>query len=115
MASLEDIDLEQRDQLALLMKELSENPETRKEALRLTKKVRPNLTIPELDIEDHTNSKISAAEEKVMKLESQIREREAREELEKRRNKLKEKGLAQSDEDIEQIEKLMLEQGMTNH
>jgi hypothetical protein len=115
MASLEDLSLEQRDELALLMKELSDNPETRKEALRLTKKVRPNLTIPELDIEEHTNSKISAAEEKVMRLESQIREREAREELEKRRNKLKEKGLAQSDEDIEQIEKLMLEQGMTNH
>ena len=29
MASLEDLSLEQRDELALLMKELSDNPETR--------------------------------------------------------------------------------------
>jgi hypothetical protein len=115
MASLEDINVEQRDELALLMKELADNPETRKETLKLTKKLRPNLPIPELDIEEHTNSKISAAEEKVMKLEAEIREKEARAELEKRRNKLKEKGLAQSDEDIEQIEKIMLEQGVTNH
>ena len=101
MASLEDLSLEQRDELALLMKELSDNPETRKEALRLTRKVRPNLTIPELDIEDRTDSAISASEQRIMKLESQIREKEAREELNKRRTSLKEKGLAQSDEDIE--------------
>ena len=46
--SLEDISLEQRDELALLMKNLAEDPATRKEVLRLTKKVRPNLPIPEL-------------------------------------------------------------------
>lgn len=115
MASLEDLSLEQKDELALLMRELSENPETRKEALKLTKKVRPNLHIAELDIEERTDSRLSAQEQEIMKLQAQIREKEAKEELEKRRSRLKEKGLAQSDEDIEQIEKLMLEQGMTNH
>ena len=43
--SLENLSLEQRDELALLMKQLAENPETRKDALRLTKKLRPDLPI----------------------------------------------------------------------
>ena len=57
--SLEDMSFEQRDQMALLMRELSDNPETRKEILRLTRKVKPGLIIPELDIEDHTSSAVS--------------------------------------------------------
>jgi hypothetical protein len=37
------------------------------------------------------------------------------EELQKRRNSLKQKGLASSDDDIKGIEKIMLERGITNH
>jgi hypothetical protein len=44
--SLEDLSFEQRDELALLMKDMAENPSTRKEVLRLTKKLRPNMPIP---------------------------------------------------------------------
>jgi hypothetical protein len=113
--SLEDLSLEQRDELALLAKQLSDNPSTRKEFLRMTKKVRPELSVPELDIEDYTEKKVSAAEERVMKLENQLREKDAREELNKRRESLKLKGLDRNDDEIEQIEKLMLEKGMTNH
>ena len=113
--SLEDISLEQRDELALLMKELAENPTTRKEALRLTKKVRPNLPIPELELEDYTEQKVTAAEERVMQLEAKLREKDAREELQKRRDRLIKKGLAQSEEDIESIEKIMLEKKISDH
>ena len=52
--SLEDMSFEQRDQLALLMRELSDNPATRKDVLRLTKQIKPDLVIPELDIENTT-------------------------------------------------------------
>ena len=113
--SLEDISLEQRDELALLMKELAENPSTRKEALRLTKRLRPNLPIPELEIEDYTEQKVSAAEDRVMQLEAKLKEKEALEELQKRRDKLIKKGLASSDDDIQQIEKIMLEKNISNH
>ena len=113
--SLEDLSYEQRDELALLMKELADNPATRKEALRLTKKVRPNLPIPELEIEDYTEKKVSKAEERVEQLEAKLREKEALEELQKRRDRLIKKGLAQSDEDIEQIEKIMLEKKISDH
>jgi len=108
--SLEDLSLEQRDELAMLSKQLSDNPATRKEFLRLTKKVRPDLSVPELDIEDNTNTKISAAENRVQALEAKLRERDAVSELEKRRAKL-----GRSAEEVAEIEKLMLDKGMTNH
>jgi hypothetical protein len=52
--SLEDLTPEARDELALLAKQLSENPETRKDFLRQVKKVKPEMPIPELEIEDYT-------------------------------------------------------------
>ena len=113
--SLENMSLEQRDELALLMKQLSENPETRKEALRLTKKLRPDLPMPELEIEDYTEKAVSKANQRVEELERKLQEKEAHENLDKRRNSLMEKGLIDSKSDIEEIEKIMLEKGITNH
>ena len=113
--SLEDMSFEQRDQMALLMRELSDNPETRKEILRLTKKVKPGLVIPELDIEDHTHNAVSAANKRVEDLEAKMREKEAVEDLNKRRMNLIKKGLIQDESEIEQVEKIMLDKGITNH
>ena len=113
--SLEDLSLEQRDELAMLARQLADNPATRKQFLRMTKQVKPEMSIPELDMEDFTNTKVSAAEERVMGLEAKLRERDAREELQKRRDSLIKKGLARNESDIDEIEKLMLEKGMTNH
>jgi len=113
--SLEDISFEQRDELALLMQQLSNNPETRKDLLRLAKKVRPDLPVPELEIESHTNSMVEKAEQRVQALEAKLRQKEALEDLKARRNSLKSKGLVQTDEDIQAVEKIMLEKGVTNH
>jgi hypothetical protein len=113
--SLEDMSFEQRDQMALLMRELSDNPETRKEILRLTKKVKPGLVIPELDIEDHTHNAVSAANKRVEDLEAKMREKEAVEDLNKRRMSLIKKGLIQDESEIEHVEKIMLDKGITNH
>jgi len=113
--SLEDISLEARDELALLAKQLSDNPETRKEFLRLTQRVKPNMVIPELQLEDFTNKKVNQAEERVMQLENKLREKDIREHLESKRRALKANGIARTDEDIQEIEKIMLEQGITSH
>ena len=113
--SLEDMSFEQRDQMALLMRELSDNPDTRKEILRLTKKVKPGLVIPELDIEEHTQSAVSAANKRVEDIEAKMREKEALADLESRRMKLIKKGLIQDESEIEQVEKIMLDKGITNH
>ena len=59
--SLEDLSLEDRDQLALLAKQLAENPATRKQMLQLTKQVRPDMPIPELEIEETSRKQIGRA------------------------------------------------------
>lgn len=113
--SLEDMSFEQRDQLALLMRELSDNPATRKDVLRLTKQIKPDLVIPELEIESTTKSYVEKLEQKLMDREAKDREQDAVRDLEARRNKLMKKGLVQSEDDIHEVEKVMLEKGITNH
>ena len=113
--SLEDLSFEQRDQMAALMRELSDNPQTRKDVLRLTKKIKPDLVIPELEIEETTTSAVSEARKELDSLKAQLAQRQAEEDLDKRRNSLIKKGLAQNDEDVEAIEKVMLEKKIADH
>jgi hypothetical protein len=113
--SLEDLTPEARDELALLAKQLSENPDTRKDFLRQVKKMKPEMPIPELEIEDYTRHAVEKANDRVAQLEARLREKDALDELNKRRSKLKSKGLIDNDSDIEEVEKVMLEKGITNH
>lgn len=113
--SLENYSPEAISELAALSKRLSEDPSTRKEFLRLTKRVHPDLPVPEIEMEDAVEKRVRAAEDQVSKLQAQLKSRDVREELTKRRNNLKSKGFAQSDDDILEIEKLMTEKGIGNH
>jgi len=113
--SLENLSLEARDELAALAQTLAENPDTRKDFLRMTKKVKPDLPIPELDIEDYTHRAVSKSEDRVQALEAKIREKEAMEELQKRRQSLMKKGLISNESEVNDVEKIMLERGITNH
>ena len=113
--SLENYSPEAIEELAALSKRLSEDPATRKDFLRLTKRVHPDLPVPEIEMEEAVNQRASAAEQRVAQLEAKLKQREVRDELNKRRNALKEKGYVQSDEEILEIEKLMTEKGIANH
>ena len=113
--SLENISLEARDELAALAQQLAENPSTRKEFLRMTKKVKPDLPIPELEIEESTHAAVSKAEQRVQQLEAKLREKDALAELDKRRQALLKKGLITSEDEVKDVEKIMLERGITNH
>jgi hypothetical protein len=113
--SLENMSFDERDSLAELSKKLADNPKTRKAFLRLTKEVNPELTIPEIEIEDSTSSALMKMQNENDTLRNKFREREALDDLEKRRNNLMKKGLAKSDDDVAAIEKVMLEEGITNH
>lgn len=113
--SLENLSPDARDELAALAQTLAENPATRKQFLRMTKQVKPDLPIPELEIEESTHKAVSQAESRVQALEAKLREKEAIEELKNRRESLMKKGLIKSEDDIEGVEKLMLEKGITNH
>ena len=113
--SLENLSLEARDELAQLAQTLAENPDTRKDFLLMTKKVKPDLPIPELDIEDYTHKAVSRSEDRVQALEAKLREKEAMEELQKRRQSLMKKGLISNESEVDDVEKIMLERGITNH
>ena len=113
--SLENLSLEARDELAALAQTLAENPETRKDFLRMTKRVKPDLPIPELDIEDYTHKAVSRSEDRVQALEAKLREKEALEELQNRRQSLMKKGLIANESEVSDVEKIMLERGITNH
>lgn len=115
MPSLEDMAPEARDELALLARRLAENPATRKDFLRLTKKATPELPIPELEIEDTVYAATNQAHARVEQLEQKLREKEAMEELTRRRQSLVKKGKVSDESEIEQVEKIMLERGITNH
>ena len=113
--SLENLSLEARDELAALAQTLAEDPETRKDFLRMTKRVKPDLPIPKLDIEDYTHRAVSRSEDRVQALEAKLREKEAIEELQKRRQSLMKKGLISNESEVGDVEKIMLERGITNH
>jgi hypothetical protein len=115
MASLEDLTPEARDELASLARELADNKDTRADFLRLTKRARPNVPVPEIDIEDRVAGIESRSAERISELEGRLKEKEAKEELNRRRRVLLDKKKVEKDEDVAEVEKIMLEKGITNH
>jgi hypothetical protein len=113
--SLENYSPEQVNELAALALDLSNNPKTRKSLLRLTKEVRPDLVTPELEIEDYTEKKVSQANQRVEDLEAKLREKELKENLKEKRDALLKKGLIDNESDIEEVEKVMLENKIADH
>lgn len=111
MASLED---QMTKDLADLARDLSQNPNTRNDFLRLTQKVRPDVPLPEIAMEDAVKKAVAEETTKREALEKRLAEKEAKEELERRRQKLIADGKATLEE-IPAIEKMMLEKGMTSH
>jgi hypothetical protein len=113
MSSLEDLSFEQRDELALLVKKMSDDPKIRPKFLGLVREINPDMPIPELDIEAKTNNAVLRAEQRVNELENKLREKDAVQDLEARRNRLIKRGL--SEQDIPEVEKIMIDKGITNH
>ena len=113
--SLENLSLEARDELAQLAQTMADNPKTREAFLRLTKEVNPDLQIPEIQIKDMTRSELDAMRKENEALQAKFKEREAVDELNKRRSSLVKKGLINSEDDIPEIEKIMMEKQIHNH
>jgi len=112
--SLENVDFSARDELAMLAKELAENPSTRADMLRLTRKVRPDLPIPELEIEDKLAKHHDAQAKELEAMRVERARDKAEQQLKEKRAKLKaERGLG--DEDVERIEKVMMEKRIPDH
>ena len=113
--SLEDVSYEARDELARLAKQLSDSPETRTQFLKLAQKVRPDVVMPEVEMEERYTQKFHDFEQKLATRDAKQAERDAMENLEYRRKSLIEKGFVSNREEIQEVEKLMLDKGITNH
>jgi hypothetical protein len=112
--SLEGLSAEQITGLASLAKGLGDNPKTRKDFMRLVKSGNPDLSIPEVDLPDEIMSRIETEAKKREALEAQLLEASVREQVRERRELLKrQKNL--SDAQVEDVEKMMVEKGISNH
>ena len=81
MSSLEDLSPEARDELALIARQLAENPQTRNDFLRMTKKVKPDITIDTIDLEDKFSAQLQRRDEEVQELRAKLMEKDALESL----------------------------------
>lgn len=103
--NLEDYSAEELAQMAGTYNALLTNPETREVALRLTKKVNPGLSIPEVDLKDQARAEFKRMDDRHEKLENEIRMRDARDRINGERSGLRNQGF--DDNDIAEIEKVM--------
>jgi hypothetical protein len=79
--SLENLSLEAQAELAALAKSLAEDPKTRKQFCNWTKQVRPDVPIPEIEIEERTNAVLETANKRVESLEAKLRAKTLRKNL----------------------------------
>jgi hypothetical protein len=120
MATLEDMTVDQLLAYAKqaesrdgLIRALTSNPETREMIQRAIKKIAPQTSIPELDARESVRAEIATEREERLKLERQIMERDARDNVKERRATIKSK-YKLSDADVEGVEKLMVEDKEVN-
>jgi len=111
--SLENYSVDQITELASLADSLAKNPKTRESFLRLTKTANPNTPIPEIDIQDQMRSFAKPIVDKMQSLEQQLSQNNIKENIMSKRTSLYEKGFKK--DEVEQIEKLMLEKQIPNH
>jgi hypothetical protein len=107
-ASLEDFTDEQRDSMAATYKSLIDNPETRELALRLTKKVNPEASIPEIELKDAARAEFKRIADRQDAADAKLLERDAEQRVKEARLALREQGF--SKEDIAAIETIIIEE-----
>lgn len=111
--SLEGLTPEAIQGLALTAKSMLENPATRRETLALVKRVDPSQNIPEIDLPAQFTTLLDEERTARKKIEDEVRDDRIRRDVEKQRNKITAKGIAEAD--VEKVEKLMVDRGITNH
>jgi hypothetical protein len=112
--SLEGLTPEAIADLAALSKSLSDNPKTRGHFLNLLKHADPSMSIPEVDIPARVAAASQPYREKLAAMEAKQMERDVMDNIrERRQNLMDSKGLSKAD--VAEVEKLMVERGISNH
>jgi DNA-binding protein H-NS len=102
------------EELAKLSIDLFNSPETKSAVLPLLKKVRPGLALPELDLQEQIGSATAEMSKKIQELQEKLARSETENQIREKRDALINKGLA-SREELPEIEKLMVEDGISDY
>jgi hypothetical protein len=113
--ALENLSESARDEMAALVDRLNNDPSTHNAFLRMAKKVTPGLPVPELEMEDRTNDALRKAYERIDSMSAKQAERDAIDTLKDRRQSLLRKGLVKSEDEIQEVEKIMVEKKISDH
>lgn len=115
MPSLEDLSVDEllqrakaTEQSDLLLAQLANNPATREETLRLVKKLRPALSIPEIDAKDAVLVTVETSNKRIEALEQQLQTREIHDRIRNMRETTKTK-YKLDESDLAGVEALMVD------
>lgn len=112
--SLENLSPQARDELALLAKQMSDDPDVRPHFLAYAKKVRPELVIPEIEMRSQAEKAFEQRDKEIREIKAQLAEKEAMEEVQRRRQDIVRKGKVR-EEEIAEVEKVMVEKKIADH
>ena len=112
-ASLENYTEEQVEQMAATYRAIVSNPETRDLALRLTKKVNPDASIPEIELKDAAAAEFKKRDDRNDALEAGILLRDAKDRIRDERTALRDKGY--NTDQISAIEKIMTDERIASY
>lgn len=108
----DEMSLEDLAQLGRTYQKVLEHPETRDVALRATKKA-TGISVPETDLKDMALAEFRKRDEKIASLENGIRERDARDRIERERTALRNDGF--DADDVSAIEKVMMDEHIPSY
>ncbi len=111
--SLEHLTPEEIAQMAQTYQAALENPDTRETMLRVTKKLNPGISIPEVDLKDQARAAFGESKKEMDELKNEIRARDARDRIERERSDLREQGY--NKDDVAAIEKIMMDEHIPNY
>ena len=110
--SLEDDD--SNTEALKIFETLANDPSTRKDFLKLYKKIDPKFVSPELEVDEQIGVATADFKKTISSLENRLYERDLSDRLKDTRRSLVETGLA-SERDLPEIEKLMVEKKIPDH
>lgn len=100
-------------ELGKLMSKLILDPKTRKDTMRLVKKIEPERALPEVDAEDAVAAAVAPIQKKLDDITKEREKEQALSNWEAKREPLRKKGL--SEEEIGRVEKFMFDKQIGNH
>lgn len=108
-ASLEGLSADEISRLASISQQVLGNPATRTEALRLLRKVNPNVPLPELDLDERFAAQDKQRKDELAALEAKNTERDLAYARDRRKLSMMEAGTVKNTAEFEAVEKFAID------